>query len=188
MADRDIERELHIRDNKLNTILREEWNKKSKEEKQEFISKFIESVILIKNDKGKLEIDKIKFRSSYIDQLKKFFSAGIFDVYVPIEIKGEEIDIRTSVNITQKQLDDYISRLNKTFEVEFYEMFRNTDKKTKEVIYEFEKKEKEKLIRCVAIKNEKSFPINSETNNVENDIEDVRIGAITYTLSNNLLE
>lgn len=37
MADRDIEREKIIRTNQLNNILKQEWNKKSKEEKQEFI-------------------------------------------------------------------------------------------------------------------------------------------------------
>ncbi len=54
MADRDIEREKLIKDNKLNEILKQEWNKKSKEEKQEFISKFIESMILLKNKKRRL--------------------------------------------------------------------------------------------------------------------------------------
>ena len=49
MADRDIEREKLIRTNQLNDILKQEWNKKSKEEKQEFISKFIESMTLLKN-------------------------------------------------------------------------------------------------------------------------------------------
>ena len=34
MADRDIEREKQIRDNTLNETIKEEWNKKSKEEKQ----------------------------------------------------------------------------------------------------------------------------------------------------------
>ena len=36
MADRDIEREKQIRNNTLNETIKEEWNKKSKEEKQEF--------------------------------------------------------------------------------------------------------------------------------------------------------
>lgn len=49
LADRDIEREKLIQDNKLNETLKQEWNKKSKEEKQEFISKFIESMTLLKN-------------------------------------------------------------------------------------------------------------------------------------------
>ena len=54
MADRDIEREKLIKDNKLNETLEQEWNKKSKEEKQEFISKFIESMIILKNKKRRI--------------------------------------------------------------------------------------------------------------------------------------
>ena len=54
MAARDIEREKLIKDNKLNEILKQEWNKKSKEEKQEFISKFIESMTLLKNKKRRI--------------------------------------------------------------------------------------------------------------------------------------
>lgn len=54
MADRDIEREKLIKDSKLNEILKQEWNKKSKEEKQEFISKFIESITLLKNKKRRI--------------------------------------------------------------------------------------------------------------------------------------
>ncbi len=54
MADRDIEREKLIKDNKLNETLKQEWNKKSKEEKQEFISKFIESITLLKNKKRRI--------------------------------------------------------------------------------------------------------------------------------------
>ena len=54
LADRDIEREKLIKDNKLNETLKQEWNKKSKEEKQEFISKFIESMKLLKNRKRRI--------------------------------------------------------------------------------------------------------------------------------------
>ena len=54
MADRDIEREKLIRTNQLNNILKQEWDKKSKEEKQEFISKFIESMTLLKDKKRRI--------------------------------------------------------------------------------------------------------------------------------------
>ena len=175
MADRDIEREKQIRDNTLNETIKEEWNKKSKEEKQEFISKFIESVVLIKDENGYLQIEKINFRSSYIEQMIKFFNNGIFDVYAPVEVNGEEKYIRTGVNINQKQLDEYISRLNKEFEIEFYEVARmdlNKNYGDKEVEFEIDTS-KEKLIRMVAVKEEKSFPTSQE--------ENVRIGAIAYT-------
>ena len=52
----------------------------------------------------------------------KFFNNGIFDVYAPVEVNGEETFIRTGVNINQEQLDEYIARLNKEFEIEFYEV------------------------------------------------------------------
>ena len=170
MADRDIEREKLIRNNKLNETIKAEWNKKSKEEKQEFISKFIESMKLIKNKNGDFKIEKINFRRSYIEQLTKFFQSGIFDVYSPIEVDNEEKYIRTSVNINQKQLDEYIERLNKEFEVEFYEVFpENMNGKTKIVELKLNK-EKQKLIRLVAVKSDKKFSKSKE--------ENVKIGAV----------
>lgn len=175
MADRDIEREKQIRDNTLNETIKKEWNKKSKEEKQEFISKFIESATLIKDKSGELIIDNINFRSSYIEQLTKFFNNGIFDVYIPVEVNGKEKYIRTGVNINQEQLDEYIARLNKEFEIEFYELGQidlNKNYGDKQVEFELDK-EREKLIRMVAIKTQKSFPTSQE--------ENVRIGAVTYT-------
>ena len=175
MADRDIEREKQIRDNTLNEKIKEEWNKKSKEEKQEFISKFIESVVLIKDENGYLQIDKINFRSSYIHQMVKFFNNGIFDVYAPVEVNGKETFIRTGVNINQEQLDEYIARLNQEFEIEFYEVAQmdlNKSYGDKEVEFEIDTA-KEKLIRMVAVKEEKTFPTSQE--------ENVRIGAIAYT-------
>ena len=42
MADRDVEKEKLIRSNKFYDMLIAEWNNKNKEEKQEFISKFLE--------------------------------------------------------------------------------------------------------------------------------------------------
>ena len=166
MADRDIEREKLIRNNTLNETIKAEWNKKSKEEKQEFISKFIESMKLIKNKNGDFKIEKINFRRSYIEQLTKFFQSGIFDIYAPIKVDDEEKFVRTSVNINQKQLDEYIEKINKEFEVEFYELFTKNEE-------EFEiklNKEKQKLIRLVAVKSNKKFYKSNE--------ENVKIGAI----------
>ena len=49
MADRDVEKEKLIRSNKFYDMLMAEWKNKNKEEKQEFISKFL---IWIDNDEG----------------------------------------------------------------------------------------------------------------------------------------
>mgnify|MGYP000623291569 FL=1 len=69
----------------------------------------------------------------------------------------EEKEIRTSVNINQEQLDDYITRLNKEFEIEFYELFsKNVNENEEEIEIKLNKR-KQKLIRLVAIKDNKTF-------------------------------
>ena len=164
LAERDIEREKLIKDDKLKETMQEEWNKKSKEEKQEFISKFIESVVLIKDENGELKIDKINFRSSYIEQLNKFFNSGIFDVYSPVEVNGEEQYFRTSVNINDKQLDDYLQKLNEEFETEFYELFSKNINNDEEEIELKLNKEKQKLIRLIVVENDKKFSKSKQKN------------------------
>ena len=125
---------------------------------------------LCKNKNGDFKIEKINFRRSYIEQLTKFFKSGIFDIYAPIKVDDEEKFVRTSVNINQKQLDEYIERLNKEFEVEFYEVFpENMNGKSKIAKLELNKK-KQKLIRLVAVKSDKKFYKINE--------ENVKIGAI----------
>ena len=89
---------------------------------------------------------------------------------MPIEVNEEEKEIRTSMNINQEQLDDYIQRLNKEFEIEFYELFsKNTNENNEELELKLNK-EKQKLIRLVAVKNDRKF---SKSNK-----ENYKIGAI----------
>lgn len=71
MADRDIERETMIRLEILNDVVKTNWESKTKDEKQEFISKFIESVILIKDKNNELYIDKINFRKEALNYENK---------------------------------------------------------------------------------------------------------------------
>ena len=113
---------------------------------------------------GEFYIDKINFSSSYIEQLTKFFALGIADVFVPAQVNEEEKEIRTSVNINQEQLDDYITALNKEFEIEFYELFSNNVNENEEEIELKLNKEKQKLIRLVAVKDNKTFSKSKEEN------------------------
>ena len=76
----------------------------------------------------------------------------------------EEKEIRTSVNINQEQLDDYIARLNQEFEIEFYELFSKNVNENKEEIEIRLNKEKQKLIRLVAVKDKKTFSTSKKEN------------------------
>ena len=83
---------------------------------------------------------------------------------MPVEVNEEEKEIRTSVNINQEQLDDYITRLNKEFEIEFYELFsKNMNENEEEIEIELSK-EKQKLIRLVAVKDNKIFSKSKKEN------------------------
>ncbi len=93
---------------------------------------------------------------------------GIADVYAPAQVNGEEQEIRTSVNINQEQLDDYITNLNKEFEIEFYELFSKNEEEIEIKL----NKEKQKLIRLVAIKSNKKFAKSKK--------ENYKIGAVIY--------
>ncbi len=68
------------------------------------------------------------------------------------------------MNINQEQLDDYIARLNQEFEIEFYELFsKNVNKNEKEIELKLNK-EKQKLIRLVAVKDNKTFSKSKKEN------------------------
>lgn len=157
MAERDIERKILIEDDKYRNYLREEWEKKSKEEKQEFISKFIESMTLSKDKNGNYQIDNINFRHSYIEQLVKFFDCGIYDRYIWIDSNGEEKKYRVSVNLEQKQLDDYLEKMREKFEIKYYHAFDMDLNKKENKDYELNINSTEKVIRFVGVKTNKKF-------------------------------
>ncbi len=176
MAVRDIEREEMIRLDTLNNTLKTNWESKTKDEKQEFISKFVESVILIKDEKNELHIDKINFRKSYIDNLIKFLDKGILDVLVPVEINGKEECILGTGNITDEQVQEYLDRLNEYYETKIYEIYEKVEEETGKIIGEFTPKNNEKIIRILPISSQKSktkSPITKE------DI-DTKYGIVTY--------
>ena len=106
-----------------------DWNSKTKEEKQEFISKFIESIVLEKNEKGEFYLEKLNFRKSFIKELVKLFDNGIFEIPFPCTKGKEEITLPTTVAMDKKELKEYMDRLNEYYEVSYYEIMRPDEPK-----------------------------------------------------------
>ena len=179
LAQRDLEKEKMIRLDTLNTVLKTKWNGMDKSEKQEFISKFIDTIEIKKDSKGNLILEKINFRNGFIKQLVKFYDAGIFDVAVPVVVGNEEKTIKGG-RMNEEQLDKYLSKMNEHFETSFYEMYETIDEETNEVILEYQPKENEKIIRFVAISPKEKFPITVD------NVKD-KYGIISYK-TNKLLE
>ena len=161
LAERDLEKEKMIRLDTLNTVLKTRWNGMDKSEKQEFISKFIDTIEIKKDSKGNLILEKINFRNGFIKELLKFYNAGIFDVAVPVMICDNEECIKGG-RMTEDELNKYLTKMNEHFETSFYEMYETIDNETNEVILEYQPKDDEKIIRFVALTNTNNFPISKE--------------------------
>ena len=158
LAERDLEREKMIRLDTLNSVLKTKWNGMGKSEKQEFISKFIDTIEIKKDSKGNLILEKINFRNGFIRQLVKFYEAGIFNVAVPVMVGNKEETIKGG-RMNEDQLDKYLSKMNKHFETSFYEMYETIDEETNEITLEYQPNDNEKIIRFVAISSNEKFPL-----------------------------
>ena len=158
LAERDLEKEKMIRLDTLNAVFKTKWNGMDKSEKQEFISKFIDTIEIKKDSKGNLFLEKINFRNGFIRQLVKFYEAGIFDVAVPVMVGNKEETIKGG-RMNEDQLDKYLSKMNKHFETSFYEMYETIDEETNEITLEYQPNDNEKIIRFVAISSNEKFPL-----------------------------
>ena len=126
MADRDVAKEKLICSNKFKDMLIAEWENKTKEEKQEFISKFLESVTIEKDSKGNYNLVDIKLRQTFIEQIFKLMLNGMFDMTIPDE---HDKEVSTTVMMDKKELKEYMDRLNEYYEVSYYEVARLDEEK-----------------------------------------------------------
>ena len=170
MADRDIERETMIRLDTLNNVVKSTCESKSKEEKQEFISKLVESIVITKDSQNELHIEKINFRKSFIDMLIKLVDKGVLDILVPCEINGKDDVILGTGNINSSQVQEYLDRLNEYYETKLYQIYEKIDEETGDVIGEFIPQNNEKIIRILPISPSESttkFPITKDDINTK---------------------
>ena len=171
-------------------VLLKLWTIKSKDEKQSFISKFIENATLKKDKDSNFDIDKINFRSSFVEQIDKLYDKGVVDFPTMLERGGKLEDTRLSVNMNDKQLQDYLSTLKKELDINYMDLGEynfhedkideNCDNKTqvakiRDRHIEFKLKKNQKVIRMVAIKQYKNFLAKPEGK--------LRLGLVTHTTS-----
>ena len=190
MAQRDIEREKLTEHEMYKDVLLKLWTMKNKDEKQSFISKFIDTATLKKNKDGSFEIEKVNFRSSFIEQIDKLYDKGIVDVPTMIERDGTLEDAKVSVNMNKEQLEDYIGTLKKELDINYMDLGEyyfhddkideNYDTKTEVAkirnrAVEFKIKKNQKIIRFVAIKQFKNFLAKPEGK--------LRLGVVTHITS-----
>lgn len=190
MAERDIEREQLTEHEMYKDVLLKLWTMKTKDEKQALISKFIENATIKKCEDGSFDIDKVNFRSSFIEQIDKLYEQGVVDFPGTVERGGKLEEIKVSVNMNEKQLNDYYSTLKKELDVNYMDLgefyFRDDkldekyDNKTQIARIrgkhiEFKLKKNQKIVRMVAIRKFKNYLAKPEGK--------VQIGVVTHTTS-----
>lgn len=179
MADRDFEIESRLNSDSFVEDLKTEWDTKTKLEKQEFISKFIESMVLEKDEENdSFKIIKINFRSRYLDELKKLNKADCIDLAKPTEdMQGISV-IKSTPRITKSELNEYIENLKEYYDVKYYEdVYDWTHSYVQEdkMITMPREKGNERLMRAVFVDNNKSFPIKDSKGKVRG-----KLGAVSY--------
>ena len=172
LAERDIEREKLTEAGIYKDLLLQLWMQKTKDEKQEFISKFIDTAIVKKDDEGEFYIDKINFRSTFIEQIDKLYDKGVIDIPSKLERNGKLTDVKVSLNLDNKQLTQYIDEMKKELNINYIDLGEyyfhddhfdeNYDTKTevakiRNKAVEFKLKSNEKAVRMVAFKNRKNY-------------------------------
>ena len=164
MADRDVEKEKLIRSNKFYDMLLTEWDTKTKEEKQEFISKFLESITVEKDKKGNYNLINMKLRQTFLEQITKLMNQGMFDLNI---VDKNDKELTTTVLMDKKELEEYINRLNDYYEVTYYEMFNLDEPKKgyqkKYFTIDEINKNGERFFKLIeVISDDKKYPIKKE--------------------------
>ena len=179
MADRDVAKEKLIRSNNFYDKLLEEWNNKSKEEKQEFISKFIESLTVEKDKNNNYKLVNLKVRNNFAEQICKLIDNGMFDVAIPVKATAKDDNresITASLSMDKKELQEYIDRLNDYYEVSYYEFDKPDESKTgyqkKNIKIQDVNDKGEKFFKLVeVIGDDKKFP----TKDKDRTIGEIRV-------------
>lgn len=166
MADRDYSLENFAKDPHFKDELNLQWNMKEKYEKQEFISKFIENMVIKRDSFGELRIEKINFRSTFLEALDKLLKNFSIDFALPIrhEFKDTVAVIKSTPKFTKEELKNYIEELNKYYEVDVYDV-NKWDENYKESDFPKQpiaQKGEQKLLRLVHLNDDKDFPLASD--------------------------
>ena len=150
-----------------------------KEEKQEFISRYIESITFVKDKKEKygIKVVDLKMKSLYIEKLNNLKDIGACDIPLSLVINDKETLIPLSTPIKRKNLDKYIEEMKKEIDIKLYDNLM------------YENKDDCKIVTIEMDSNEKPYRIVPilEENNIENIENRINLGILTapvYTISN----
>lgn len=110
-------------------FLLNEWRLKSEEDRQLFVTKYIESITIekTKDTASGLIIKNIKFKDFTRIRTINMIKHGVLDFLYPIIINGKEDLIRLNTPLTQEEFNKYIEELSKQNEIDYFVLEEEED-------------------------------------------------------------
>ena len=181
MVKRDINR-LFLNTRYDNKFFLNEWDLKTKEEKQEFISKYIESLTFKKdkNSKYGIKIVDLKLKSLFKEKVNKLSEIGASEYPVYLISNNKSYRVNVGYPLKESQIKEYLNELNKYHATNFYihPTFNHTINDIPDKIT-FDLEHNEKIFRLI--------PIIKDIDNPENVLNKFKLGIVTTlvdTISN----
>ncbi len=100
---------------------RAKWSELSISEKQGLITRYIDNIEVIKNDKD-IKIKQINFRKTFIEEYANLFNNGGINRNQVIKENYVPINIEVSAPMTREKIKKYIKKLQLSFPIDYQEL------------------------------------------------------------------
>ena len=176
MAERDIQRIFMTNGSDVSMFLTE-WQTMTKEAKQEFIAKYIESLTFEKDDRYKngIHLIDIKLKSLFTEKVDRLSELGLSQVPVEFISNNESVILNVSYPLKESQVKEYMKEfkdikgvklhIHPTFNYSFEDM-------PNEIIFDLDKNER--VLKLI--------PIIKDIDNPENISNKFKLGIVTSTI------
>ena len=176
MADRDLQRIFMQNGNDVSLFLTE-WQTMTKEDKQEFIAKYIESLTFEKDDRypNGIHLIDIKLKSLFTEKVSRLSELGLSQVPVEFISNDKSVILNVSYPLKESQVKDYMKEfkdikgiklhIHPTFNYSFEDM-------PNEIVFDLDKNDK--VLKLI--------PIIKDIDNPENISNKFKLGIITSTI------
>ena len=176
MADRDIQR-IFMQNGKDVSMFLTQWQTMTKEDKQEFIARYIESLTFEKDDRypNGIHLIDIKLKSLFTEKVSRLSELGLSQVPVEFISNGKSVILNVSYPLKESQVKDYMKEfkdikgvklhIHPTFNYSFEDM-------PNEIVFDLDKNDK--VLKLI--------PIIKDIDNPENISNKFKLGIITSTI------
>ena len=176
MADRDIQR-IFMQNGSDVSMFLTEWQTMTKEAKQEFIARYIESLTFEKNDRypNGIHLIDIKLKSLFNEKVDRLSELGLSQVPIEFISNNKSVILNVSYPLKESQVKEYMKEfkdikgvklhIHPTFNYSFEDM-------PNEIVFNLDKNEK--VLKLI--------PIIKDIDNPENISNKFKLGIITSTI------